>query len=129
MTEPAKQFIKEVQGNEELRRKLEDLSKSVASKDTQRVQKELMQPMLALAKEYGYTLSEEDFQFSQESLSDDELTAVAGGAVGACGCMIPGIGGGAGLCACIILGEGILGPDHFFQVHTSCDCMTMGGGE
>lgn len=62
--------------------------------------------LLAMAKELNLELMEEDFMNPEiESLSEDELAAVAGG--GGCGCAVGGIGEYDGIqCSCVVLGTG-----------------------
>lgn len=65
MTENMKKFLAEASKNEDLKKR--------AGKASQ-------EELTELAKEIGCTLTEEDFvKPSKEELSDDELTAVAGG--------------------------------------------------
>lgn len=65
MTENMKNFLAEVSKNEELKEKAGKAAK---------------EELIEIAKEAGYTLTEEDFaKPSKEELSDDELMTVAGG--------------------------------------------------
>ncbi len=81
MREHAKKFLEEVQQNGELKAKLQELSETAEKADQPESRKEVMQQLLALAKQYGYDLQETDFELSQEALSDEQLEAVAGGTV------------------------------------------------
>ena len=90
MNENLKKFLEEASKNEELKTKLEALT----DKDT------ATEKAIEIAKEYGFTLTAEDFKETQGAvLSDDELDQVAGGACGflggsnPCGCIFSGIGG------------------------------------
>ncbi|WP_035779153.1 Nif11-like leader peptide family RiPP precursor [Butyrivibrio sp. MC2013] len=76
MNENLKKFLEEASKNEELKTKLEALT----DKDT------ATEKAIEIAKEYGFTLTAEDFKETQGAvLSDDELDQVAGG-----GCAIMG---------------------------------------
>ncbi len=132
MTNQAKEFIKAVQSNEELKMKFEALSQSIQGKDIQTAHAEVMQPVLELAKEYGYQLREDDFQLSQEELLDDELEAVAGGR--SCTCIVLGAGKCTSTfaedsltqaCVCILAGNGINADEHQFR---ECPCMLYSAG-
>ena len=79
MTESAKKFAKDLRTNDELRAKLEELIKSAEGKTEDEARAELIQPFLAMAKECGYDLTEEDISASKRELSEEELEAVAGG--------------------------------------------------
>ena len=74
--------------------------------------------LIRLAKAHEIELSEEDFEKSQNELSDDELDAVAGGGIN---CVCVSCGGGDG-CACVIGGGGKDGG------LTSCACAVYGEG-
>ena len=70
MNENLKKFLEEASKNEELKAKLSALT----DKDTAAAK------AVELAKEYGFTLTAEDFQPADgEELSLDELDSVAGG--------------------------------------------------
>ena len=65
--------------------------------------------LIALAKEMGFELTEDDFKRPVEEVSDDELDAVAGGSNVSCACAL----GGGGTkdtndrtCACVLAGAG-----------------------
>ena len=71
MNENLKKFLEEASKNEELKTKLEALT----DKDT------ATEKAIEIAKEYGFTLTTEDFKETHGAvLSDDELDQVAGGA-------------------------------------------------
>ena len=103
MKDNLKKFLEEAWKNEELKEKL----LKITDPDT------AVEQTIAVAKEYGFTLAEEDFEEnsqdeSDEDLSFDELEAVAGGfsddetAVGwgdlpnGCFCVIVGAAKGCG---------------------------------
>ena len=92
-----KEFLEAIEANAELKAKMEELDKNPETKPAD---------YIALAKEYGYELTEEDFQ-SDGELSDDELAAVTG--AGDCTWVMGG-GGSAGdgnpTCACGGVGFG-----------------------
>ena len=80
MTENLKKFLEEASKNEELKAKLTALT----DKET------AVAKFIEIAKEYGFTLTAEDFQAAEAAdLSSDELEQVAGGVCFA-------MGGGAG---------------------------------
>lgn len=129
MTEQIMLFIKEAQSNEDLKAKLAELEDSVQGKDPETARSELIRPTIALAKEYGYDLTELDFEMSVGEISDEELEALAGG-VGGCGCAVLGGGGGAiesslkrdqigskYVCACVGLG---VGRSNVGMAHCAC---------
>ena len=73
MNENLKKFLEEASKNEELKTKLETLP----DKDT------ATEKAIEIAKEYGFTLTTEDFKETHGAvISDDELDQVAGGACG-----------------------------------------------
>ena len=87
MNENLKKFLEEASKNEELKTKLEALT----DKDT------ATEKAIEIAKEYGFTLTTEDFKETHGAvLSDDELDQVAGGA-----CFF----GGSGHMGCIFSGR------------------------
>ena len=70
MNENLKKFLEEASKNEELKTKLEALT----DKDT------ATEKAIEIAKEYGFTLTTEDFKETNGAvISDDELDQVAGG--------------------------------------------------
>ena len=101
-----------------------------------------VEELIALAKENGIELTEEDAKkyFEQLNakkgeLSDDELEAVTGG--GACACVLPGGGGGDGLkCGCFTGGNGRVfeyrpATDDYLQLpwdQGGCVCAGAGAG-
>lgn len=105
MKENLKKFLEEAGNNEELREKL----LKITNLDT------AVEETISVAKEYGFTLTEEDFEEETDSkkMSLDELDAVAGGetteikfAVGglpnACFCFVIGAAEG---CGCFVIGS------------------------
>ena len=87
MNENLKKFLEEASKNEELKTKLEALT----DKDT------ATEKAIEIAKEYGFTLTTEDFKETHGAvISDDELDQVAGG-----GCFF----GGSGHMGCICAGS------------------------
>lgn len=91
MSENLKKFLEEASKNEELRAKLEALT------DKSSVEEKAIE----IAKEYGFTLSAEDFKTAEAyDLSQDELNQVAGG-----GCTSTGMNDGAN-CICTEAGIG-----------------------
>ena len=69
MTENLKNILKAAEENEELKAKLQGLTGE-----------ETPEQLAELAKEYGFTLTKEDFESEDgQELSDSELEAVAGG--------------------------------------------------
>ncbi len=102
MNENLKKLIEEASKNEELKKKLNALT----DKDT------VVEKTIEIAKEYGITLTAEDFKPEVgENISLDELNSVSGGAdlplcVGASGgktCMCVIIGAATG-CGCVFVG-------------------------
>ena len=68
MKENLKKFLQEVGKNEELKNKLAALT----DKDTAKI--------IEIAKEYGFTLTEEDLlSLDKKEFSDDEVDQVSGG--------------------------------------------------
>ncbi|RKI39398.1 Nif11-like leader peptide family natural product precursor [bacterium D16-51] len=108
-----KRLLEEMEKNQELKAKIEELDKNPEStpKDYIRV-----------AAEYGIEIKEEDFKPAQGELTDDELDAVAGGEP--CACVFGG-GGTANqsddTCACVFGGGGEYSDG-------SCRCACVGGG-
>lgn len=111
-----------------------------ASRDRDLMEKlrkaETPQAVIALAEEKGFPLTEEDLKPAKaETVSDEELDAVAGGTV--CFC-VPCGGGEAGvidrLCACVMFGIGDYvvsrGSDgKITMVEGRCYCLSGGGGK
>ena len=91
MNENLKKFLEEASKNEELKTKLEALT----DKDT------ATEKAIEIAKEYGFTLTTEDFKETHGAvLSDDELDQVAGG-----GCFLGGSGRDP-YNVCMVMGRG-----------------------
>ncbi|MEE3462081.1 MAG: Nif11-like leader peptide family RiPP precursor [Lachnospiraceae bacterium] len=87
MNENLKKFLEEASKNEGLKTKL----KALTDKDT------ATEKAIEIAKEYGFTLTAEDFKEIQGAvLSDDELDQVAGG-----GCIF----GGSNPTGCLFSGS------------------------
>ncbi len=101
-----KEFLEALEENEELKAKVEELCKDKDSGSKE---------IIALAKEYGFTLTEDDFTITQNpngEISDDELDAVTGGkhdGIADCMCGGGGYGGAtykSDVCVCAITGFG-----------------------
>ena len=91
MNENLKKFLEEASKNEELKTKLEALT----DKDT------ATEKAIEIAKEYGFTLTTEDFKETHGAvLSDDELDQVAGGE-----CFLGSAGGYTPYNMCIFSGR------------------------
>lgn len=93
MTENAKKFLEIISKNDELIAKIGNMPK---------------EELVALAKELGFELTEDDFVQKSE-LDEDELEAVAGGWM---------------QCACVIGGGGKADENG-----KACACVAGGGGE
>lgn len=93
MTENMKNFLTKVSGDKELAEKVGKLEKA---------------ELIALAKELGIELTEEDFLVPEKELDEAELeTAVGGERI--CSCAVGGGGKAEGdlpACACVIAGFG-----------------------
>lgn len=93
MKENAKTFLELLSKDEELRKKVCSMTQ--------------MQDIIALAKELGIELTEEDLKTQSGEISEEELSAVTGG--GECYCAVGG-GGTAkdddNACGCVALGFG-----------------------
>ena len=93
MNENLKKFLEEASKNEELKAKLAALT----DKET------AVEKAVEIAKEYGFTLTEEDFQPADGAeLSLDELDRVAGGAT----CIAGMPGQDDSNCFCVMFGNG-----------------------
>jgi bacteriocin-like protein len=133
MTEKGKQFIESLDKDEALKAKTHALFESYKGKNPD--QDEVVQAMLAIAKEAGVELAAEDLAVDQHSqeLDDDELEQVTGGGCtcamrghGAdldCNCNYNGSGGKRANCSCIYSGGGV-GP----LVGAGCICSNGGTG-
>lgn len=106
MKENVKKFLEEVSKNAELREKLQGSNDKEA--------------MIKAAKAHGFELSEADFETSgMTELSEDEMKAVAGGAV--CSCTATGQGTEEDLsCFCNGSGEGVNVTNNHFR----CGCFS-----
>lgn len=95
MKENLKKFLEMVSKDEELSKKVSAMQK---------------EEVLALAKDMGMELTEEDFaENAVQELDDDDLDTVAGGSDVSCACAMGG--GGTkdvndGVCACVLAGVG-----------------------
>ncbi len=116
MNENLKAFLDAVKNNEELKEKVAEIDKK-AEKEPEKY----IDEYIAVAKEYGISLKEEDFATeSNPEMSDEELQAVTGGeedntllvcgALGGdidltssnhCGCVVIGAVKG---CGCVVIG-------------------------
>ena len=95
MTDNLKAFLEKASCDKELMEKIS------TEKDPQ--------ALIALAKEKGITLTEEDFKRPVEELSEDELDTVAGGGDVSCACAMGGGGtkdNNDKTCACVLAGVG-----------------------
>ena len=111
MTDNMKRFMELITANDELVKRASNLDKA---------------GLLELAREQGVELSEADMEpEANGAVSDDELSAVAGG--GKCTCVAGG-GGTAGeyykACACVAMGFGNNSGGKL-----RCDCYVYGTGE
>ena len=112
MTENMKKFLEAVSKNEELVKKINNMTK---------------EELLALAKELGIELTDTDFEKPDGELADNELTDVVGG-VDCCACVLGGGGTkealGGNVCACVAYGHGgqYMGGDYW------CCCVATGYG-
>ena len=89
-------------------------------------QTQMQEKMIEILKEYGVSLTVEDFKAPEGELSDDELNAVAGG--GGCGCPVVGGGGGDELvCVCVLGGSGSI-PGWYDPSQGGCICAVAGAG-
>ena len=90
-------------------------------------QTQMQEKMIEILKEYGVSLTVEDFKAPEGELSDDELNAVAGG--GGCGCPVAGGGGGDELvCVCIAGGTGCVIGSYGLNSQGGCVCVAAGAG-
>lgn len=86
--------------------------------------------IIALAREIGVELTMADIEPDNSELSEEELTAVTGGATGGCFCVLAGGGGGKNGrddvygCACVAYGQGGDGSKDDF----TCVCALGGEG-
>ncbi len=74
MTENMKAFMDALKNNEELGKKFEKISGNAQDEG-----KDYTDELLALAKECGITLTQEDFDLGEGELSDEDLENVSGG--------------------------------------------------
>ncbi len=74
MTENMKAFMDALKNNEELKKKFDEISNK-----EQTEQKDYNDEYIALAKECGITLTDEDFEHYEGELSDEDLQNVSGG--------------------------------------------------
>ncbi|RKI39399.1 Nif11-like leader peptide family natural product precursor [bacterium D16-51] len=112
-----KKLLEEIEKNQELKAKIEELDKNPKSTPKDYIQ---------AAAEYGIEIKEEDFKTTRGELSDDELDAVAGGKV--CSCFVGGGGEGGRrdkICACVAFGAG---EDNYADT-LRCFCPLAGSGD
>ena len=110
-----KKLLEEMENNQELKAKIEELNKNPKSTPKDYIQ---------VAAEYGIAIKEEDFKPAEGEVTDDELDAVAGGKE--CFCAIGG--GGTGTengktCVCVLGGGGEYSNGNF-----RCACPLTGLG-
>lgn len=112
MTDNVKKLLEIISTNEELKAKFSSIGKD---------------EIIALAREQGIELTEADFESSNGEVSDDELSAVAGGKW--CTCFIGGGGTGeekdrSKTCACVHAGVGL-----WKNGSVRCACAGAGAGD
>jgi len=109
-------------------KKLAELISSLDREAMEKASRMSKDELIAFAAEKGITLTDADFDVTEDdkALSMDDLAASAGG--DHCGCVVGGGGledlsKGEKLCACAIVGEGatVAGPPR-------CFCPAVGGG-
>lgn len=113
-----KEFVELIKTNPEVREKVEALCKNKEATEAD---------FIALAAEYGITITEEDFEQkpADGEMSDDELEAVSGGSK--CICVIAGGGTGDAshaTCGCVGLGFAFHGTEE----DNCCICTLFGAG-
>ena len=112
-----KKLLEEIEKNQELKAKIQELDKNPESTPKDYIQ---------VAAEYGIALTQEDFKPAEGEVTDDELDTVAGGKL--CICVIGG-GGEANTyrntktCACVIGGGG-----QDTDGESRCNCVIGGAG-
>lgn len=128
MKQEVKEFIKKVNSDEESRKAF----MAMLPEDQTKIDRDafIEEKILPFAKERGYDLSVADFEPEEPAsgeISDDELTAVAGGM-----CICPVAGGGEGtdannnqpyVCGCVAYGQGGQGFED-----ANCLCPLYGTG-
>ncbi len=121
MTERAKQFLQEVQNEEALFQKMEALK-------TETNEQVVIEAVVVLANEAGYSLQAQDFAPQEGELDEEELAAVMGG-YKHCMCIV---GGGGSkdhegkTCGCVVVGSGLAKGD---EEKKRCSCVFGGQGE
>ena len=122
MTDNMKKFLEEASKDEAFMEKL----RGAETKDI----------IIEMAKEKGFTLTEEDLKAPETNdgpVSDDEVDAVAGGTV--CVCIVGGGGEGnddlsaINRCWCVAMGHGEDEKKTGSLEVVRCFCMTYGGGK
>lgn len=97
-----KKFYEDVEKNPELKAALVAANKELEGKSLEECQAKL----IAIAKDFGYTLTADDFTQAEGELNESDLDAVAGGAGGCflthCGCSLFGEIDSTG--GCILIG-------------------------
>ena len=120
MTDKFKNFLKKVNGDEALFKKMEALQ---AETDRETV----IEKTIEIAKEAGYALSPADFEAVDGEMDDAEMQAVSGGWT-KCVCVAGGGGkedAEGGVCACVLEGAGMRkGSSLIFR----CACVIGGYG-
>ena len=117
MNEKMKQLLETVSGDAEFTEKLKNAPDAAA--------------IIALAKEKGFDLTEEDLKPADgiQEISDDEIESVAGGKK--CYCFTGGGGEetkeNEGICACVLIGMGGAGTDGNW-ITARCECFYSGFG-
>lgn len=114
MTENAKKFLAQVSQDTELAEKLRSAN---------------VEQVIALGKELGFNLTEDDFAQPEGEVSEEELDAVSGGKT--CACLVNGGGSKSlsdNICACVWGGYGS-GEFDSGETFLRCACVVTGGGE
>lgn len=118
MTENLKKLLAAMSENKELSDKISAVPEGDEARKT----------IIAIAKEAGIELTEEDINAENqpEALSDDDLEAVAGGKK--CTCVVGGGGEKSWddekVCACVMAGVGLWDDDS-----VRCACPALGSGK
>ena len=119
MTDKFKNFLKKVNGDEALFKKMEALQG-----ETDR--KTVIEKTIEIAKEAGFALSPADFEADAGEMDDAEMQAVSGGWTT---CVCPVGGGGkedkdGNLCVCVAAGMGVRKDNN----DPRCACPIIGYG-
>lgn len=119
MSENLKKFAAIISENKDLQEKIKSLNED----------EELIKSFIINeSKNYNITISNADFDNSNEELSKDEMAAIAGS--GACACLFVGGGGGSGMvCACPWkAGTGFVDGYSGISSQGGCICYKAGAG-